>query len=106
MTHGPVGGRCVVLVRSRRVRLVFGPHDHEEYSAARERLGALVVGWASLRGTPVDPAMVAAALDHRNGVDGRLGHWTRDHVARTLGVSRGTVYNKMRKFNLDPESFR
>jgi transcriptional regulator with PAS, ATPase and Fis domain/tetratricopeptide (TPR) repeat protein len=27
-------------------------------------------------------------------------------VARTLGVSRGTVYNKMRKFNIDPTSYR
>ncbi len=27
-------------------------------------------------------------------------------VARALGVSRGTVYNKMRKFNLDPDLFR
>jgi hypothetical protein len=67
------------------VRLVFGPDDHEEYSAARERLGALVVDWASPRGTPVDPALVAAALDHRNSVDGRLGHWTRTHVAQSLG---------------------
>jgi len=27
-------------------------------------------------------------------------------VARALGVSRGTVYNKMKKFNLDPSSYR
>ncbi len=27
-------------------------------------------------------------------------------VARSLGVSRGTVYNKMRKFGIDPEEFR
>ena len=66
------------------MRLVFGPDDHEEYSAARERLGALVVDWASPRGTPVDSALVAAALDHRNSVDGRLGHWTRAHVAQSL----------------------
>jgi len=28
------------------------------------------------------------------------------HVARALGVSRGTVYNKMRRFGFDPEDFR
>ena len=27
-------------------------------------------------------------------------------VARSLGVSRGTVYNKMKKFNLDPGTYR
>ncbi|MDT7579560.1 MAG: hypothetical protein QOK35_824, partial [Pseudonocardiales bacterium] len=68
------------------MRLVFGPHDHEEYSAARERLQSLVVAWARDRGVPVEPALVAAALDHRHGVDGRLGHWTRAHVADALAV--------------------
>lgn len=68
------------------MRLVFGPHDHEEYAQARGRLQALVVGWARQRGVPADPAFVAAALDHRHGVDGRLGHWTRPHVAETLAV--------------------
>jgi hypothetical protein len=68
------------------VRLVFGPHDHEEYSAVRDRLQSLVVAWARHRGVPVDPALVAAALDHRHGVDGRLGHWTRPHVAEALAV--------------------
>ena len=41
--------------------------------------------------------LVAALTAHR----GRI-----PEVARTLGVSRGTVYNKMRKFNLDPDQFR
>jgi transcriptional regulator of acetoin/glycerol metabolism len=41
--------------------------------------------------------LVAALTEHR----GRI-----PEVARTLGVSRGTVYNKMRKFNLDPDAFR
>jgi transcriptional regulator of acetoin/glycerol metabolism len=41
--------------------------------------------------------LVSALTAHR----GRI-----PEVARTLGVSRGTVYNKMRKFNLDPDSFR
>ncbi len=68
------------------MRLVFGPHDHEEYAAARERLQSLVVAWARQRGVPVEPALVAAALDHRHGVDGRLGHWTRAHVADALAV--------------------
>lgn len=68
------------------MRLVFGPHDHEEYSGARERLQSLVVAWARHRGVPVEPALVAAALDHRHGVDGRLGHWTRAHVADALAV--------------------
>jgi len=68
------------------VRLVFGFDDHEEYQAARERLQSLVVGWARRRGIPVQPALVAAALDHRHGVDGRLGRWTRAHVADALAV--------------------
>jgi sigma-54 dependent transcriptional regulator, acetoin dehydrogenase operon transcriptional activator AcoR len=41
--------------------------------------------------------LVAALTAHR----GRI-----PEVARTLGVSRGTVYNKMRKFDLDPDKFR
>ena len=27
-------------------------------------------------------------------------------VARQLGISRGTVYNKLRRFALDPDRFR
>ena len=68
------------------MRLVFGPDDHEEYQAARERLQSLVAAWARRRGIPVQPALVAAALDHRHGVDGRLGRWTRAHVADALAV--------------------
>ena len=34
----------------------------------------------------MEPALVAAALDHRHGVDGRLGRWTRAHVADALAV--------------------
>jgi transcriptional regulator with PAS, ATPase and Fis domain/tetratricopeptide (TPR) repeat protein len=41
--------------------------------------------------------LVAALTSHRGRIPA---------VARALGVSRGTVYNKMRKFNLDPERFR
>jgi DNA-binding NtrC family response regulator len=41
--------------------------------------------------------LVAALTTHRGRIPA---------VARALGVSRGTVYNKMRKFNLDPDSFR
>lgn len=68
------------------MRLVFGPDDHEEYQTARERLQSLVAAWARRRGIPVEPALVAAALDHRHGVDGRLGRWTRAHVADALAV--------------------
>ena len=68
------------------MRLVFGPDDHEGYPAARERLQSLVVAWARRRGIPVEPALVAAALDHRHGVDGRFGRWTRAHVADALAV--------------------
>jgi hypothetical protein len=68
------------------VRLVFAPDDHEEYSTSRERLQSLVVAWARRRGVPVEPALVAAALDHKHAVDGRLGHWTRAHVADALAV--------------------
>jgi hypothetical protein len=68
------------------VRLVFGSDDHEEYAAARGRLQSLVVAWSRRRGDPVEPALVAAALDHRHAVDGRLGLWTRAHVAESLAV--------------------
>ena len=68
------------------MRLVFGPDDHEEYQIARERLQSLVAAWARRRGIPVEPALVAAALDHRHGVDGRLGRWTRAHIADALAV--------------------
>jgi hypothetical protein len=34
----------------------------------------------------VEPSLVAAALDHKHSVDGRLGHWTRTHVADALAV--------------------
>jgi DNA-binding NtrC family response regulator len=63
-------------------------------------------GWPGMPGMPggiktveetEKELLVAALTRHR----GRI-----PDVARTLGVSRGTVYNKMRKFNLDPESFR
>jgi transcriptional regulator with PAS, ATPase and Fis domain/tetratricopeptide (TPR) repeat protein len=41
--------------------------------------------------------LVAALTSHRGRIPA---------VARALGVSRGTVYNKMRKFDLDPDRFR
>jgi hypothetical protein len=69
-----------------QVRLVFGPDDVEEYSAARDRLRLHIVAWARRRGIGVEPSLVAAALDHKHSVDGRLGHWTRRHVADALAV--------------------
>jgi transcriptional regulator with PAS, ATPase and Fis domain len=39
----------------------------------------------------------AALVQHRGKIPA---------VARALGVSRGTVYNKMKKFNLDPAHYR
>jgi len=68
------------------VRLVFGPDDLEEYADARDRLRLHIVAWARRRGMEVEPSLVAAALDHKHGVDGRLGHWTRAHVADALAV--------------------
>lgn len=68
------------------MRLVFGPDDHEEYAAARERLRLLVVAWARRRGTDLIPALVAAVLDHKHAVDGRLGHWTAPLVEEVLTV--------------------
>ncbi|MDN5749302.1 MAG: hypothetical protein L0H64_12420 [Pseudonocardia sp.] len=68
------------------MRLVFGSEDLEEYSSARDRLRLRIVAWARRRGIEVEPALVAAALDHKHGVDGRLGHWTRAHVADALAV--------------------
>ncbi|MBW0114644.1 hypothetical protein [Pseudonocardia abyssalis] len=68
------------------MRLVFGPEDVEVYAAARDRLRLHIVAWARRRSIEVEPALVAAALDHKHGVDGRLGHWTRAHVADALAV--------------------
>lgn len=68
------------------MRLVFGPDDHEEYAAARERLRLLVVAWARRRGTDLIPALVAAVLDHKHAADGRLGHWTAGLVHEVLTV--------------------
>ncbi len=41
--------------------------------------------------------LLAALAQHRGSVP---------DVARALGVSRGTVYNKMKKFQIDPDSYR
>lgn len=68
------------------MRLVFGPGDHEEYAAARERLRLLVVAWARRRGRDLVPALVAAVLDHKHTADGRLGHWTSALVDDVLTV--------------------
>jgi hypothetical protein len=68
------------------VRLVFGPDDLEAYPAVRDRLRLHIVAWARRRGMHAEPSLVAAALDHKHGVDGRLGHWTRAHVAEALAV--------------------
>ncbi|MFC4950563.1 hypothetical protein [Pseudonocardia sp. GCM10023141] len=68
------------------MRLVFGPDDFEEYAAVRDSLRLHIVAWARRRGMEVEPSLVAAALDHKHGGDGRLGHWTREHVADALAV--------------------
>jgi len=68
------------------VQLVFGPDDLEAYAAVRDRLRLHIVAWARRRGHTVEPSLVAAALDHKHSVDGRLGHWTRTHVADALAV--------------------
>ena len=66
---------------------MFGPDDLEEYSAVRDRLRLHIVAGARRRGIAVEPSLVAAALDHKHSVDGRLGHWTRRHVADALADS-------------------
>ncbi|GEL20125.1 hypothetical protein [Pseudonocardia asaccharolytica] len=68
------------------MRLVFAPGEHEEYSLVRDRLLTAVLARSRRRGEQVDPALVAAALDYKHGVDRRLGHWTRAHVADALAV--------------------
>lgn len=68
------------------MRLVFGSDDFEAYAAVRDRLRLHIVAWARRRGMEVEPSLVAAALDHKHGVDGRLAHWTRAHVADALAV--------------------
>jgi hypothetical protein len=68
------------------VRLVFGPDDLEAYASVRDRLRLHIVAWARRRGMHAEPSLVAAALDHKHGVDGRLGHWTRAHIADALAI--------------------
>ena len=68
------------------MQLVFGPEDLEAYAVVRDRLRLHIVAWARRRGLTVEPSLVAAALDHKHSVDGRLGHWTRAHVADALAV--------------------
>lgn len=68
------------------MRLVYDSEDLHGYSCARDRLRLQIVAWARRRGEIVEPSLVAAALDHKHAVDGRLGHWTRRHVADALAV--------------------
>ena len=68
------------------VQLVFGSDDLEAYALVRDRLRLHIVAWARRRSLLVEPSLVAAALDHKHSVDGRLGHWTRAHVADALAV--------------------
>jgi len=68
------------------VRLVYDSEDLSGYSSARDRLRLKIVAWARRRGELVEPSLVAAALDHKHAVDGRLGHWTRAHVADAMAV--------------------
>jgi hypothetical protein len=68
------------------VQLVFGPEDLEAYAVVRDRLRLHIVAWARRRGLTAEPSLVAAALDHKHSLDGRLGHWTRAHVADALAV--------------------
>jgi hypothetical protein len=89
--HRPVGRTPLIDAGGRPgrvgpVRLVFGPEDMEEYARARDRLRLRIVAWARRRAIEAEPSLVAAALDHKHGVDGRLGHWTRTHVADALAV--------------------
>jgi transcriptional regulator with PAS, ATPase and Fis domain len=63
---------------------------------------------AAALGLPVGQGMLSMAQSDRQLLltalaahDGNIGD-----VARVLGVSRGTVYNKMKKFGIDPESYR
>ncbi|HEY0813263.1 MAG TPA: hypothetical protein VGE11_08260 [Pseudonocardia sp.] len=68
------------------MQLVFGPDDLDAYAVVRDRLRLHIVAWARRRGMQVEPSLVAAGLDHKHSVDGRLGHWTRGHVAEALAV--------------------
>jgi len=40
---------------------------------------------------------VAAMTEHHGAIQ---------QVAQALGISRGTVYNKLRKYGIDPDRFR
>ncbi|GAY09443.1 hypothetical protein [Pseudonocardia sp. N23] len=68
------------------MRLVFAAHEHEEYGLVRDRLLTAVLARSRRLGREVDPVLVGAALDYKIGVDGRLGRWTRRHVADALAV--------------------
>jgi sigma-54 dependent transcriptional regulator, acetoin dehydrogenase operon transcriptional activator AcoR len=58
--------------------------------------GAVVSGVTSLENA--ERELLLAALEEHNG--------SVPDVARALGVSRGTVYNKMKKFAINPDEFR
>jgi len=58
--------------------------------------GTVVSGVTSLENA--ERELLLAALEEHNG--------SIPDVARALGVSRGTVYNKMKKFAINPEEFR
>src|SRR5262249_53340680 len=58
--------------------------------------GAVVGGVTSLENA--ERELLLAALEEHDG--------SIPDVARALGVSRGTVYNKMKKFSINPDEFR
>jgi DNA-binding NtrC family response regulator len=71
------------------------------YEVPRRISGARARGNAAVAVRPLGELehqlLVAALRQHRGNVP---------RVARTLGVSRGTVYNMMRKYHVDPSSYR
>ena len=58
---------------------MVGPADVQSFEAAEREL------------------LLAALAQHQGRVP---------EVARALGASRGTVYNKLRKFQIDPTDYR
>ena len=103
---------------------LLGYRDTDERRFQKARLAVIppprIVVFGSSRVMTISTAMMGAAPGefYNAGLSGGtvedfIVMWSTlkasgriPEVARTLGVSRGTVYNKMRKFNLDPDAFR
>jgi hypothetical protein len=66
------------------MRLVFARHEDEKFGVAKDELVDSFLAWAEERDLDPDPFVVAATLDYKFGVDGKLGRWHCDDVRGML----------------------